>query len=300
MTFGGLMVYVLYNTTSGSHYGRENIQEKISREFPGEEITLTDTLSVDDKQAYVSMLSAEDRLVIVGGDGTLNHFINGIEQEEYPFPIYCYAAGTGNDFINDVTGEKSDDLVKINEYIKGLPVIEVNGERYKFINGIGYGLDGWACEIGNQERIKKNGKAPNYTVIALKGLLYKFKTVNARVTVDGVTSEYKNVWMVPSMNGRYFGGGMMIAPMQDRLNEEKNLSAVVLTCKSRLKLLTIFPKVFKGKHAKHTDVFKVLTGKNISVEFDRAIALQIDGETVLGVKTYEVKSGALLKKEATV
>ena len=109
------MVYVLYNTTSGSHYGRERIEEKISKTFPDEKIQLTDTLSIEDKMAYVSKISEGDRLVIVGGDGTLNHFINGVEDREYPFPIYCYAAGTGNDFINDVTGEKSDELVEINK-----------------------------------------------------------------------------------------------------------------------------------------------------------------------------------------
>ncbi len=294
------MVYVLYNTTSGSHYGRERIEEKISQTFPGEDIQLTDTLSVEDKQSYVSSICEGDRLVIVGGDGTLNHFINGVEDVEYPFPIYCYAAGTGNDFINDVTGEKSDELVEINKYIRRLPVIEVKGKKYKFINGIGYGIDGWACEVGDEQRAKHGGKAPNYTTIALKGLLYKFKTVNAKVTVDGVTSEYKNVWMVPSMNGRYFGGGMMVTPMQDRLNEDRNLSVVVVTCKSRLKLLTVFPKIFKGNHVKHTDIFKAFSGKDVLVMFDRPIALQIDGETVLGVTEYTAKSYALLKEEAKV
>ncbi|MBE6644523.1 MAG: diacylglycerol kinase family protein [Ruminococcaceae bacterium] len=290
------MVYVLYNTTSGSHYGKERIESKISSVFPGEEITLDSTIEVEDKQSFIDKLCEGDRLVLVGGDGTLNHFVNGIEDREYPFPIYCYAAGTGNDFINDVTGHKSDELIKINEYIKRLPIIEVNGQTYKFINGIGYGIDGWACEEGDKFREKKGGAAPNYTTIAIKGLLYKFKTVNAKVTVDGATREYKNVWMVPSMNGRYFGGGMMVTPAQDRLNEGRDLSVVVVTCRSRLKLLTIFPKIFKGNHVKHTDVFKAFTGKDVKVEFDRPIALQVDGETVLGVTSYAVKSFALLKE----
>ena len=102
------------------------------------------------------------------------------------------------------------------------------------------------------------------------------------------------------MNGRYFGGGMMVTPSQDRLNEERNLSLVVVTSKSRFKLLTIFPKIFKGGHVKHTDVFHLFTGKDIKVEFDMPIALQIDGETVLGVTEYTAKSYALLKEEVTV
>ena len=294
------MVHVLYNTLSGSHYGAERIKTKLPSVFPGEDISMSSTLSVDDKQAYIDRLCQDDRLVLVGGDGTINHFINGIEDREYPFPMYCYAAGTGNDFIHDVMGEKSDELVQINDYIRKLPVIEVNGESYCFINGIGYGIDGWACEEGDVFRAKHGGAAPNYTTIALKGLLYKFKPVNAKVTVDGVTSEYKNVWMVPTMNGRYFGGGMMVTPTQDRLNDERDISAAVVICKSRLKLLTVFPKIFKGEHMKHTDIFKIFKGKEVTVEFDRPIALQIDGETILGVTTYTAKSHSLMKERETV
>ena len=293
------MVYVLYNTFSGAHYGKDKIEEKMKSTFPGEEILLSDIITVDDKQGYISGLSETDRLVIVGGDGTLNHFVNAIEDREYPFPIYCYAAGTGNDFVNDVMGVGSDGFVMINDYIRNLPIIEVKGETYKFFNGIGYGIDGYCCEEGDKYRAK-TGKAPNYTNIAIKGLLGGFKKLNAKVTVDGVTSEYKDVWMAPAMNGRYFGGGMMITPEQDRLNSDRDLSFVVVTCKSRLKILTIFPKIFKGGHTKHTDVFKVFTGKKVEVEFDRPTALQIDGETVLAVTKYVAKSSSLIKETATV
>jgi diacylglycerol kinase family enzyme len=147
---------------------------------------------------------------------------------------------------------------------------------------------------------EKTGKAPNYTVIAIKGLLYKFKPVNAKVTVDGVTEEYKNVWMVPTMNGRYFGGGMMVAPEQDRLNAEHELTVVVVPCKSRLRLLTVFPKIFEGKHVKYTKIFKTFRGKNVTVEFDNPTALQIDGETVLGVTKYSAESYSEKKECATV
>lgn len=293
------MVYVLYNTFAGAHYGEEKIKEKMLEFFPGEEVCLSDTVSVSDKQAYVDKITESDKLVIVGGDGTLNHFVNGVEDRDYAFDIYCYAAGTGNDFINDANGVDTDNLVHFNEYMKKLPTIEVNGACHKFINGIGYGIDGYCCEEGDKYR-EKTGKAPNYTSIALKGLISKYNPVNAKVTIDGETKEYKNVWMVPSMNGRYFGGGMMITPTQDRLNPERNLSFAVVTSKSRLRLLTVFPKIFKGNHVKYEKIFKLFCGKEITVEFDRPVALQIDGETVLGVTSYSAKSYALKKEEATV
>ena len=291
------MIYVLYNASAGAHYGEERIKSMINKSFPDEDISLSNTISIEDKGAYLSNIKSEDRLVVVGGDGTLNHFINAIEDKEYPFPIYCCAAGTGNDFINDVTGEKSDDIIEINKYIKKLPVVFVNGGSYKFVNGIGYGIDGWACEEGDKFRSEHGGAAPNYTPIAIKGLLYKFKPVSARVTIDGRTEEYKNVWMAPTMNGRYFGGGMMVTPSQDRLNSDRELSIVVVSCKSRLRLLTVFPKIFKGNHVKHTKIFKVFTGKNVTVEFDRPVALQVDGETILGVTKYTAKSYSLIENE---
>lgn len=293
------MIYVLYNTTAGAHYEVEKIKEKMTEFFGSEELCLADAISVEDKRLFVSKIGDSDRLVIVGGDGTLNRFVNAIEDNEYPFPIYCYAGGTGNDFINDVSGVDSDGLVVINDYIKALPRVEVGGKSYKFMNGIGYGIDGWCCEEGDRYR-EKTGKAPNYTTIALKGLIGKFKTVTAKLTVDGVESKWENVWMVPTMNGRYFGGGMMITPAQDRLNEKKSLSIVVVHAKSRLKLLTVFPKIFKGKHVTHTDIFKLFEGKCVEVEFDRPVALQIDGETVLGVTKYKAYSSALVKDSVTV
>ena len=288
------MVYVLYNSIAGAHLSADDIEKKIKEFFKGEDITLSDVVSVEDKQSYIDKLTAEDKLVVVGGDGTLNRFVNSIRDEEYLFPIYCYAGGTGNDFLNDVVGTKSDGIVMINDYIRELPTIEVNGEKHKFLNGIGYGIEGYCCEEGDKYRAK-TGKAPNYTSIAIKGLLYKFKPVNAKVTIDGVTNEYKHVWLVPTMNGRYFGGGMMIAPEQDRLNEERELSVVVVPCKSRLRLLTVFPKIFEGKHVKYDKIFKVFRGKSVTVEFDSPTALQIDGETVVGVTTYTAKSYALEK-----
>ena len=57
----------------------------------------------------------------------------------------------------------------------------------------------------------------------------------------------------------------------------------------KLKTLMIFPSLFKGEHVKHTKHVDVLTGREITVEFDRPVALQIDGETVLGVSSYTAK-----------
>lgn len=128
----------------------------------------------------------------------------------------------------------------------------------------------------------------NYTVIAIKGLLFHYRPTTAKVVVNGKKYEFKKVWIAPTMNGRYYGGGMMPTPNQDRLNEDHSVSLMVMHRYGRLRTLMAFPTIFKGEHIKKNKLVTIFKGKNISVEFNRPVALQIDGETYLNVSKYEV------------
>ena len=130
-----------------------------------------------------------------------------------------------------------------------------------------------------------------------KGLLYAYRPVTAEVTVDGVKSRYANVWLVPTMNGRYYGGGMMIAPVQDRLNREGTVTTVVVSCKSRIRTLITFPMIFSGAHKDRKDIVKMFSGSEIHVSFDRPTALQVDGETVRNVTEYTVFSAEAYRRK---
>ena len=92
------------------------------------------------------------------------------------------------------------------------------------------------------------------------------------------------------MKGRYYGGGMMTAPAQDRLNPKGEVTIVVMHGSGKFKTLRVFPSIFKGEHIKHTEMCAVHTGRHISVTFDEPASLQIDGETVLNVTKYSVKA----------
>lgn len=277
------MKYVLYNQLSRNGKSVSSIEEYFNQDN-------TDVFSVLDKEKtaeIVSKLTSEDELILIGGDGTLNRFINDYKNYEIPCDFYFNTAGTGNDFYNDIKNENDSKLVKINDYIKNLPKVIVNEQEYLFINGVGFGIDGYCCEKGDILQ-KKSTKPVNYTSIAIKGLLFNYKAPNARVTVDGVTKEYKRVWLAPAMKGRFYGGGMMVAPNQDRTSEDGLISNVVLHKSGKLRTLMLFPGIFKGAHIKKTKYVEVRKGKHIIVEFDRPTALQIDGETIVGVKKYEV------------
>lgn len=128
----------------------------------------------------------------------------------------------------------------------------------------------------------------NYTAIAIKGLLFHYKPTGATITVDGVEHRFEKVWLAPTMIGRYYGGGMMPTPEQDRLNGDGAVSVMVYYGSGKLKSLAVFPSIFKGEHIKHSEMVAVLSGRNITVCFDEPRTLQIDVETVPGVREYSV------------
>ena len=278
--------YVLFNPYSGNGKGEEYARKLNS--ILNDELIYFSMPKITDFKKFLSMTKGED-IIICGGDGTLNYFINHTDGIKYKNNILYYSTGSGNDFYIDVFKGKGEGPHLINEYLKDLPTVIVKGKEYKFINGIGYGIDGYCCEMGDLHR-KKNTKPVNYTKIALKGLLYDYKPTNAIVTVDSVKHAYKKVWLASTMNGRYYGGGMMIAPYQNRLNSDRSLTVVVLHGKIKLKVLTAFATVFKGEHVRFKKIVDLYTAHEVKVEFDRPVALQIDGETILGVTEYTVKS----------
>lgn len=279
---------VLYNPQAGNHHGEE-MARKLTDLLKGEKLTYHDMTKLESYAAFFAGISPEDPLIIAGGDGTLNRFVNDTQGMDISNDILYFATGTGNDFLHDLGKPGDSKPFPINRYLKDLPQVTVKGKTYRFLNGIGYGIDGYCCQVGDELQ-KKSDKPVNYTAIAIKGLLFHFKPANAVVTVDGKEYRFKKVWLAPAMNGRYYGGGMMVAPEQDRLDAKKELTLTVMHGSGKLKTLMVFPSIFKGEHILHKEMVTMVKGHEIHVAFDRPTALQIDGETILNVTEYTAKA----------
>lgn len=282
---------VIYNNKSNNGKGGGTAR-KVGEVWKDKDLVFVDVFSIGDYKEFFAKLEPDDEICICGGDGTLNHFVNDAAAAGYDYAnkIYVYPTGTGNDFLNDLGKTVEDAPVLVNDYLVNLPTVTVNGQKRLFVNGIGYGIDGYCCEEGDRQRAKDLGKEINYTSIAIQGLLFHYKPTNAEITVDGETHKYEKVWLAPTMNGRFYGGGMMATPNQDRLNPEHTVTTMVMFGKGKVGTLIAFPTIFKGEHIKKTNIVKTFVGKNVTVKFDRPVALQIDGETVLDVTEYSVET----------
>ena len=232
---------------------------------------------------FFDELKKEDEVVLVGGDGTLSYFCKEMKDYHIKNNVYLLGAGTGNDFLNDIN-EKPGKEILINRYLINLPMVHVKGIDRPFIDNMGYGIDGYVCEEADRLKKKNPNTKINYTLIALKGLLKDFKPRSVDLEIDGKCYHYDHVWLAPTMKGRFYGGGMMIAPEQDR-NSNK-LTVVIYTGTNMLRTLYLFTKIYKGKHTKYKDVVHIFTGNKIHVKFDKPCAAQIDGDTGLEVSEY--------------
>lgn len=280
------MIYSLYNPKSNNGHGLKDAL-KLRKVLPGQmefiDVTCADPVNI------VGRMKRKDEIVVCGGDGTLNRFVNAVYDLKTEHRIRYFQAGSGNDFARDVKSNFDGALIELNQYIEDLPYVMIKGQKYRFLNGVGFGLDGYCCEKSDELREKNDGAKINYSLIALKGLLFDYKNKNAKVTVDGVTREYTNVLMAPTMNGRYYGGGVMIAPNQNRLDMDRMVTVIVVHDLSRLRALTIFPLIYIGKHIKYDKYIDVIKGYDIKVEYDEASPVQIDGETIKDVIEYQIK-----------
>ena len=147
-------------------------------------------------------------LIIIGGDGTINEAINGLQ---YDIPVGIIPAGTGDDFVKMVDLGKTLDL-QIHHALHG-PVRKIDlgvcNER-KFINGIGIGFDGQIVEdmIAKRVPLLKGHTAYYYHVLRILGG-YREKSFAYQLDDE---AHAKELILLTIGNGSTFGGGFKLMP----------------------------------------------------------------------------------------
>jgi diacylglycerol kinase (ATP) len=224
-------------------------------------------------------------LVAVGGDGTANEVANGIllSKELSKATIGIISTGTGGDFVRSVGIPR--DYIKACSFLFSPRrlVIDVGVVEYQrrgqtlqrfFINSAGVGFD--AAVVEATERLPKylGGTIP-YVAGLLRSLLsYRNKPVVLRV---GGRVDERRVLSIVVANGRYFGGGMLVAP-QAEVNDGL-LDVLTVGDMGKIELLRAFPTIYKGTHINHPKV-RLEKAAKINVESPEKLLVHADGELI--------------------
>ena len=246
------MNYIIYNPLANNFNGDAVLEESLK----ALEGTFSDlkplSITEIDWDKFFDSLKKDDNIVLCGGDGTINRFANIYYGKNVKGNFFLKYSGTGNDFARDIDETLTEKVIPLNKYLKKLPKVIINGTETRFVNGIGFGIDGMTCV--EAERLKAKGaKKIDYASITVKLLLFKYKGPSGTVTVDGKSKHYRKIWLASTMNGKYYGGGMKIAPNQNRLGD--TLTLCIFHDAWKLPVLMAFPTLFKGTHIAKKNMF---------------------------------------------
>ena len=211
------------------------------------------------------------KIFIVGGDGTINEVINGLDLEDIILGII--PAGCGNDFAKMLGIKSIEDGISsiLSGYIKLVDVGFVNN-RY-FINSLGVGLDARIVYIADRLRNIKN--RVKYLVSALTTLL-NFPAFNVKIE----SKDYKfsgHVLGISVGNGKFHGGLFSLTPRAQI--DDGLLDICVIKKISMLKRFFNVQKAIRGTHIflKETQIF---TADSFSIHSKTPFHIHVDGEFV--------------------
>lgn len=268
---------ILYNPLSKGGSNKK-VYTKLSKRLKKENHTVEvgSLLDIKNIQEYLDGLNKTDKIVIVGGDGTMHYLANTLMNYQIENDIYALKkSGTGNDFLRSLKAKGR--LVKINDYIKDIPYDSCDNDEFPqrhFLNSAGMGVDAYIAYLVNEKEGSKSKWS--YFKSTYKGFM-KYKPYAVKVTIDGKVEEFKKTWIAIVANGKYLAGGMNISPKSERLDDKIEL--VVIQGIPKFLVFFVFPLIYFGWHTILTRWIKFYQGEEITIEADVDNYVQYDGET---------------------
>ena len=230
------------------------------------------------------------RLVVAGGDGTMHQAAQGLAGGACALGVV--PLGTGNDLAGTLGIPADVDAATARALTGGVRRLDLLrvGSTVS-VSYAGAGFDSTVTEFANQV---KRLRGPLVYVYAVLHTLATFEPPSIRVEHDGGAFAGKAMFAVVANLPR-FGGGMRIAPAA--LPDDGLLDLVIVRELSRLRLLAVFPKVYRGTHVDHPAI-RIVRTRRAEISLDREMTLYGGGEPIATHAagqpfTVEVMPGAL-------
>lgn len=228
------------------------------------------------------------RIVVAGGDGTVSEALSGIlhERAQCAVELGLLPLGSGRDFARSIGA--GTDLERAVERLHRGRKLRVDAGRVRclgadggeatrcFLNEVSFGLSGEAiCFVDELARKGRRGRAAY--VLAGLWALQRYTSAIVSVRVDGQLAHDGPLLLGAVANGRYFGGGMRIAPHAEI--DDGRFDVVLAAGMSRLAALACFPRLFRGTHVERPDVSE-RRGARVEVSSAQPVHVEADGELI--------------------
>jgi YegS/Rv2252/BmrU family lipid kinase len=225
------------------------------------------------------ILSGASVILVMGGDGTLNEVVNALG-EHSKIPLGILPSGSGNDTAKSfgwTEDGKSQIRRLLNAQVKMIDlglVISKTQKRY-YLNVASCGISAVIAK-NMREQERKIGASLAYYWQTLKAI-WSYRPTHIRVNIDGKNIQHPDCSLLVFANGRYFGGGMQIAPgarVDDGRFDEIAVSKMGLGFFLRHGL-----SVYKGRHLDLPQVYKMRGHKALVESLSKEpVYVEADGE----------------------
>lgn len=231
------------------------------------------------------------RLVVaVGGDGTLNEVVNGFFEGDRPVApeavLGILPLATGGDCIKTLgTSRRLAEAAHTLAHgtpraidLGRLEYLQHDGTRATryFINITSFGIGGLVDRYVNQSHKLLSGKASFFLATVRASLTYR--NARCRITLDDGPVIQQPIYIVAVSNGRFFGGGMKIAP--DAEMDDGQFDVVTIGDVSMVTMLRHSSKIYRGTHLglPHVSVQRARKMVAEPVDAGDEVLLDVDGE----------------------
>jgi diacylglycerol kinase (ATP) len=197
--------------------------------------------------ARASVADGVSALVVCGGDGLVQLGAQVVAETRTPLGII--PAGTGNDVARTLELPRNDPVAAADRIISArVRTIDLarSGDRY-FVTVLAAGFDALVNERANQMTWPKGQMRYNLATLAE---LRTFQPLSYTLDLDG-EQVTRDAMLAAVGNGPSFGGGLRIA--EGASLDDGLLDVVIIRPMSRLELVRVYPKLFKGTHIHHPD-----------------------------------------------
>ena len=227
-------------------------------------------------------LAGVDRLVVVGGDGSVNEVANGLAGLGRTPELAVVPRGTGWDFVRTFGIPNDVDAALRIAQEGAIRTIDLGRVTYRawdgseteavFANVASAGMSGAIAERANETTKALGGKA-SY-LWATFAVFAGWSAVRTRLAVDAEIRDGR-MFDVIVANGKFFGGGMKMCP--DAEPDDGLFDVVTIGDVTKRDLVVTMPKIYRGTHLPHPRA-EALRGRVVTIETDEPVPVQLDGE----------------------
>lgn len=284
------MFGIVVNPVSGGGKNKriaEQIVEILAQREKSSCIFETEREDDGSRQVRLAIESGCDAIVCIGGDGTLSEIVP--EMANSGKTLYIVPCGTGNDFAR-AFGLPMDAITAFLMQLDGqkakIDCGSVNGRAFMNVSGSGFDVE----VLRKTEELKKVYPGEKAYTKAVLAVLSSYQAFEAEVSIDGGAFEKKRCTIIEVANGRYFGGGMLVAPGSDYMDGLFDVVSVDIV--PRMMIPFLLPLFKLGLHV-HLPIARVKKAKEVVIRA-KGMVLNIDGQLKeMDEARYAVMPGAL-------